>query len=598
MIANNLTSIYNAVDDMFDALVEKGVTVSDRKMNLIPQLVASIKQVAYPSVIPTNNLPTISDKTTAMLQIKAQIKSVIESSGVTATNNLSLFGNYIRSINTGSVLELQGPSTFTGKNYLITATFNGQQVNPSTWSVTAGSQYATVNQYGRVDITSGTISQSITVTAQYVDSGNTYTNTLTTTVTYDNQLTIQCSDTITGTSGNCVAVYNEIVVTPTWSITSGGSHATINSTGDITITSSGNITVQAVYSGYTTTKNITLVYEANTTTDTTVNEDGSTTTTTTTTTTDPQTGATTTESNSTTTNEDGSQSHTTSETTTNQDGSSTSSSTTTNSDGTSSENTTSVASDGSSSSTTTNYDANGDPTSGSNNTTDTSGNSNTQEITYDGSGNPEVTGYTIDTTNNPSGNGEEITTGLDTGVIVFDGNDWEASLTFKVHDYLTISNNPFFSAMYKENNKANGIVVYGFRSYGGTHYNESDTVISSSTSTNPVMRMKVNEWNNGSIQSDSYEFYSKHTKAYSSYRFGTRTNPLTLTLKATCNGNTLTVELYYNNQITAKPRYSKTYTFNSASDKDVTFKLGEMTNNSTTVYAQNFEVLDFVVRKL
>lgn len=31
MIANNLTSIYNAVDDMFDALVEKGVTVSDRK---------------------------------------------------------------------------------------------------------------------------------------------------------------------------------------------------------------------------------------------------------------------------------------------------------------------------------------------------------------------------------------------------------------------------------------------------------------------------------------------------------------------------------------------------------------------------------------
>lgn len=419
MIANNLISIYNAVDDMFDALVEKGVTVSDRKMNLIPQLVASIKQVAYPSVIPTNNLPTISDKTTAMLQIKAQIKSVIESSGVTATNNLSLFGNYIRSINTGSVLELQGPSTFTGKNYLITATFNGQQVNPSTWSVTAGYQYATINQYGRVDITSGTISQSITVTAQYVDSGNTYTNTLTTTVTYDNQLTIQCSDTITGTRGNCVAVYNENVVTPTWSITSGDSHATINSTGDITITSSGNITVQAVYSGYTTTKNITLVYEANTTTDTTVNEDGSTTTTTTTTTTDPQTGATTTESTSTTTNKDGSQSHTTSETTTNQDGSSTSSSTTTNSDGTSSENTTSVASDGSYSSSTTKYDKNGDPTTGVNETQDADGNNHQQNLEYDDQGNASVVGYTIDTSANPKGEEDITGTGVNTQYVPF-----------------------------------------------------------------------------------------------------------------------------------------------------------------------------------
>lgn len=486
---------------MYDALEYKGVVISTRKMNQIPQMVASIQGISYPPIIPTDDLSTISAKTNAITQIKDQIKNVIENCGVATTDNLSLFGSYIRQISSGSqhTLVIEGLNVVEGYSVKYSILYDGQ--SPSGQGV--------------------------------------------------------------------------------WSVVSGGTYGSINSsTGELTINNTANnsqITIQCIYGGVTATFTLTATYQSGKSIDTETE-----------TTTDPDTGETTTTTTTVITNGDGSSTSTSSSTTTDENGNIT---------GTSTSNKT-TNTDGSSSSTTTNYDVDGNPTTGSNNTVDTSGNSNTQEITYDGSGNPEVTGYTIDTTNNPSGNGEEITTGLDTGVIVFDGNDWEANLTFKVHDYLAITNNPFFSAMYKENNKANGIVVYGFKGYGGTHYNESDTVISSSSSTNPVMRMKVNEWNNGSIQSDSYEFYSKHQTAYSQYRFGTRTNPITLTLKATCNGNTLTVELYYNNQVTAKPRYSHQYTFNSASDKDVTFKLGEMTTNSATVYAQNFEVLDFTVRKL
>ena len=147
---------------------------------------------------------------------------------------------------------------------------------------------------------------------------------------------IEGSESMSGTRGNVVARYNHEVVTPTWSITSGNSHATIGNDGTITILSSGSITVQATYNNYTTTKNISLAYVANTYSETIIDEAGSVV---------CQTcrmvqnqdGSTTTTSRGTCRREDGYRSGTESTSTESQDGSSTSTSTTTNPDGSYSE---------------------------------------------------------------------------------------------------------------------------------------------------------------------------------------------------------------------------------------------------------------------
>jgi uncharacterized cupin superfamily protein len=116
---------------------------------------------------------------------------------------------------------------------------NNGQITTGTWSITSGSQYATINENGRVDINSGVLSQSITISC--TADGQTKTKTIT--VSYDNQLTIEGSSSMSGTSGTVVARYNGAVVTPTWNLTDGQSNATIGNDGAITIIQSGDITV-------------------------------------------------------------------------------------------------------------------------------------------------------------------------------------------------------------------------------------------------------------------------------------------------------------------------------------------------------------------
>ena len=363
----------------------------------------------------------------------------------------------------GHDFQIVGPGEFTGKNFILQSKYDGEVVT-SQWSIVSGSAYAAVNQWGRVDIVPNTLEQTIIVQAQY----GTLVDQKVIQISYDNQLAIQCPDTITGVSGTCVAMYNNNGCVPVWSIIDGNENATINEYGEITILQSGDITIQAVYNGYTATKTVSLVYQANTTQETVINDDGSVTETTTTTETDPETGVTTTETTSTTTNEDGSTSQTTSETTKNQDGSSTTTSNTTNSDGTSSstesstsapdpetgsvttestttnydengdisgssDNTTVENADGSSSSSTTNYNAAGDPTTGVNQNTDTQGNNSTQNIDYDNEGNPKVTGYDIDTSEGSSGEKTFNQDGVNTQFYGFDTADG-----FKVRMNFTI----------------------------------------------------------------------------------------------------------------------------------------------------------------
>ena len=299
------------------------------------------------------------------------------------------------------VLSIISDDEYVGKVLYCVAKYDDDTVYPGDWAITSGNQYATINANGRVDIVSGTVEQTIVVQCSY---GNVI-QTKQVVVSYDNQFTIDCDSVMRGTSGNVLARFNFEIVTPVYQIISGGTHATIDATGAVTILSSGNITIEATYNGYTKTKDVSLIYEQNISSETVVNDDGSVTTTVTETTVG-QDGVTTATSVSNTTNSDGSTAYTETTTETQQDGSSTTISNTTNSDGTTSDTEISVAADGSSTSQTTNYDVNGDPTTGSNNTTDVLGNSNTQEVEYDSEGNTTVTNYTIDTTNNTSGSGE------------------------------------------------------------------------------------------------------------------------------------------------------------------------------------------------
>lgn len=348
------------------------------------------------------------------------------------------------------VFLIVADDSYTGMQFYVIAKLNNTQVTPS-WSITSGNQYATIDSTGEITILTGAQNSLITVQADY----DNFTDSKQISVTYENYLRIEGLSEMTGESGNLVALYQSQVVNPTWSITSGNQYATINQSGEITIISSGQITVQAEYSNCVATKTVTLVYQTDSSSQTEVDPDtGAITTTETTTATDPETGAVTETTTSVTTNPDGSSSETQSETVTNVDGSSTTASTTTNSDGTSSETNSSVSApdpvtgavtsqyetvnydengdtagsqtnetvqntDGSSTSSTTNYDAAGDPTDQQNQATDTTGNVSTQDIEYE-NGQPVVTGYDIDTTAS-EGEGKNFNAdGVNTDYYAFD----------------------------------------------------------------------------------------------------------------------------------------------------------------------------------
>lgn len=345
-------------------------------------------------------------------------------------------------------------SSYIGKYFYCTAQYDGSTVH-GTWSIISGGQYATINSNGKVDIDVGVENEIIVI--QFTYNGNTITKSII--ISYDNQLIIEGADIITGTSGNVICRYNSTTVNPEWTITSGNGHAIIDNRGNITILESGTIIVQADYHNYTATKQIELVYDAGTTTETTIDENGTVTTETTSTTTDQETGATTTTTTTTVTNEDGSSETTSTETIENQDGSSTTTTSTTNSDGTSTETTTNVSApdpntgavtteesttvtnqDGTSSETTSttienqdgssqtssetvNYDENGNTTGSTTNevTNNADGSSSSSTTNYNENGDPtdqvnqsqDTSGNTSTQTVEYNDNGDPVVTGYD-----------------------------------------------------------------------------------------------------------------------------------------------------------------------------------------
>lgn len=381
-------------------------------------------------------------------------------------------------------------------------------------------------------------------------------------------LVIVAPDHIIGEEGNVCCLYDDQLITPAYNITPTG--PTIND-GVITFDSnmSGTYTITASYQGLTASKRITLEYVSGGSTDIEVNPDGSITTTT---------------------------------TTENPDGSTQIDATTENPDGTSTSQSTTNNTDGSSQSTTTNYDENGNPTDTTNQDTDTTGSVSTQNIVYDEDGNAEVIGYNIDTSESTAG-GKTIEDGVDTGVLAFDGRDWEATLKCEMKYADLGANEPIISLTYRNpdnNNKVEGLVLIVYPAGGGTTYDENDQKLDSGTS-NTLARWRANEWYNGSIVSSSSKYmvhrYNNPNFTKNQY-LGTRSASYTFTYKFKCINNVVSIEIYDQNDVLLSMPRNKA-TFNMAGTAtDITIEVGVMENNAGTKYLTKMNVISFNVTKL
>ena len=328
------------------------------------------------TITPSKNLPSIF----------SCIADSIRTCGIGGTMKVSQMPSMII-----KVLEptLSPDDTFVGQSIYCKCLVRGTPVLASSWQLTSGGEYATINPNGRIDVYDGVHNRQLTIQCSY--QGNTVQKTIT--VSYDNQLNIECLDKLVGTSASIVARYNDEIVVPTWSITSGGEHATISANGTVTILNSGAITIQATYNNYVTTKQVILRHEEGTSSRTIVNDDGS------------VTG----ETQVVVVNSDGSTTTNTDSLTTNEDGSTYPSS-----------GVTTTYLDGSVTSTTTKYNLEGDPTEVVNQDIDVDGNTSTQNISYDANGQPVVVGYSIDTSDGTQGYKTFNEEGVNTGFYGFD----------------------------------------------------------------------------------------------------------------------------------------------------------------------------------
>lgn len=164
-----------------------------------------------------------------------------------------------------SSISISGSSSVMSGNtagYTCTATYSDgstRTVTP-TWSISGGSSYASISAAGVLTAKTVTSSQSVTVQASYTDGGVTRTTTKTVTVNPSSgslsAIAISgFADAYSGKSRTyvCTASYangSTSAVTPTWSVSSGSSYASINASGRLsagTVTSSQNVTVRASY---------------------------------------------------------------------------------------------------------------------------------------------------------------------------------------------------------------------------------------------------------------------------------------------------------------------------------------------------------------
>jgi len=72
----------------------------------------------------------------------------------------------------------------------------------------SGSDYATMNENGKIAIAEGVVDADIIIYCEY--NNNSATKRIN--ISYDNELAIECAPKIAGESGNAIATYNSSIV--------------------------------------------------------------------------------------------------------------------------------------------------------------------------------------------------------------------------------------------------------------------------------------------------------------------------------------------------------------------------------------------------
>lgn len=275
--------------------------------------------------------------------------------------------------------------------------------------------------------------------------------------------------------------------------------------------------------------------------------------------------------------------------------------------------------DGSSVAHTTNYDENGDPTDGNTQWVDTSQNQNTQSYEYDENGDPYVSGYDINTENNPNG-GETLNNPIDTGVLAFDGRDFDIHLKAKFYwNNLQYNNvgggkfkakvNPILNLSAEDaNHKVNGFLVLFLT--GNTETSNYYTFTGSpvtGNSTYPTLT-RVNKYLNDSastVYNVNWHQQLSNVNACLGLANGAtgngtfifdiqaRSNVFTIVMKNASGsiiGKTVTK---------SNPNGQANLNFGNASFADVTVELGHWDSVvDGTEYSFVYEVIEFNVTKL
>ncbi len=222
----------------------------------------------------------------------------------------------------------------------------------------------------------------------------------------------------------------------------------------------------------------------------------------------------------------------------------------------------------------------------------------------DGTGNVIVTGYDIDTSDVPGGSISVPDGGIDTGILVFDGHDFDLSLTakFNFNDVTLTGTNPVIDLSVYEDGMVNGLLIMIANNYGGTSYDENGRSFSSN-SNNRYIKFRLNKYVDSVLDADNRDYYYKGgTTPFRSNRFATQSSSITVTIKVYCRDGEFTSDILYNNEVIAKPRYISAnnpyiMTFDSPVE-DATIKIGTWTNKEGHTYTSDFEIIDFNVTKI
>ena len=275
--------------------------------------------------------------------------------------------------------------------------------------------------------------------------------------------------------------------------------------------------------------------------------------------------------------------------------------------------------DGSSVAHTTNYDENGDPTDGNTQWVDTSQNQNTQSYEYDENGDAYISGYDINTESNPNG-GETLNNPINTGVLAFDGRDFDIHLKAKFYwnnlQYNSLGGGKFKARVNtilnlsaeNENHKVNGFLVLFLT--GNTDSSNYYTFTGSpvtGNSTYPTFT-RVNKYLNdaaSTVYNVNWHQQLNNSNACLGLANGATGNgTFTFDIQARSNVFTIVMKNASGNIIgktvtKSNPNGQANLNFGNASFDDVTVELGHWDSVVDGVqYSFVYEVLEFNVTKL